>query len=120
MAKPFSQLTEEEKQKRYAYNRARRQRLMEAARAGGYAPEPRQTLSEEERAERQAMHHKRRRKAMEAAYRRLREQGYSPAEADEELEEMAENVQYIQGPATYLGPDYQPGMFGSVGRRRRR
>jgi hypothetical protein len=119
MAKPFRDLTEEEKQKRYEYNRQRRARIMAAAEAGGYTPEPRAVLSEEERAERQAMHHKRRRKAMEAAYRRLREQGYSPAEADEELEEMAENIQYIQGPATYLGSDYQPGMFGSSRRRRR-
>lgn len=119
MAKPFRELTEEQKQRRYEYNRQRRQRIMEAAREGGYEPEERETLSEEERAERQAFYHKRRRKSMEAAYHRLREQGYSPAEADEELEAMTENIQYIQGPATYLGPDYQPGMFGSVRGRKR-
>ncbi|KKL54419.1 hypothetical protein LCGC14_2265630, partial [marine sediment metagenome] len=46
----FADLTEEQKEARYAYNRDRRQRIKEAAIAGGYQPQERVTLSEEERA----------------------------------------------------------------------
>lgn len=119
MPKRFADLSPEEKQRRYDYNRQRRERIREAAIAGGYEPAQRETLSDEERERRQKDYRKSRNETIRAAYQRLREQGFSPAEANEELEESLEGVQYIQGPATYLGPDYQPGMFGSSRRRRR-
>ena len=116
----FRDLSEEQKQARYDYNRRKRQELREAAIVGGYQPGVRERRSEEELAENRAFHNERRRKTMQAVYRSLRNQGLSPAEADDELEEIAQNAQFIQGPATYLGPDYVPGSFGSTSPRRRR
>ena len=106
----FADLTQEQKEKRYAYNRERRERIMEAATAGGYEPQERVTLSEEERADRRQMHQLRRRKSMTAVYSELRSQGLSPAEADEELEELAGQVEFHGPdhfhPFTSLGRDY--------------
>ena len=106
----FADLTEEQKQARYAYNRDRRERIKEHAIAGGYEPQERVVLSEEERADRRQMHQLRRRKTMTAVYAELRSQGLSPAEADEELEELAGQVEFHGPdhfhPFTTLGPNY--------------
>ena len=106
----FADLTQEQKEARYAYNRDRRERIKEAAIAGGYEPQERVVLSEEERADRRQMHQLRRRKTMTAIYAELRSQGLSPAEADEELEELAGQVEFHGPdhfhPFTSLGPNY--------------
>lgn len=106
----FSDLTQEQKEARYAYNRDRRERIKQAAIAGGYEPQERVTLSEEERADRRQMHQLRRRKTMTAIYAELRSQGLSPAEADDELEELAGQVEFHGPdhfhPFTTLGPNY--------------
>jgi hypothetical protein len=99
MAKKFSELSAEEKAKRYAYNKAYRNKIRSAAIAGGYAPTVRVSLSPEERSERRKGYNKAYRQRMREAYQYFRNMGLSPTEAAAEVEQ-AVSEQYIPSDPT--------------------